>query len=82
MNTRHTASRVGRLCATLESTELALILWLAAFSTLTVLLAVIQPSLADWPLIAGPLLLTAVMVSLLQFVLVPRRVRCAGLASG
>lgn len=78
MNNQHTAKMTGRLCAVPESGKRALILWLAAFPTITLLLMILQPLLAGWPLAVRTLLLTAIMVPTLQFVLVPRLMRWFG----
>ena len=51
---------------------MAVVIWLAIYPTITVLLALIGPHTADWPLPLRTLVLTAIAVPLMVFVLLPR----------
>jgi len=55
--------------------KLAVITWIGVYPVITVLLAVIGPATATWPLPLRTLLLTAVMVPILIWVVMPRLTR-------
>jgi len=54
---------------------MAFVTWLAIYPTITVLLALAGPTLQEMPLPLRTLLLTAVLVPLMNFVLVPALVK-------
>jgi antibiotic biosynthesis monooxygenase (ABM) superfamily enzyme len=51
--------------------KLAILVWLAIFPALTLLLWLIGPEIRDWPLALRTLALTAVLVPVMVFVLLP-----------
>jgi uncharacterized protein len=55
--------------------KLALITWLGAYGVITLILAVLGPAIAAWPLPARTLLLSALMVPTLTWVIVPALAR-------
>jgi antibiotic biosynthesis monooxygenase (ABM) superfamily enzyme len=51
--------------------KLALLTWAAAYTVITLILAVLGPAMAAWPLPLRTLLLSAVMVAALTWVVIP-----------
>jgi antibiotic biosynthesis monooxygenase (ABM) superfamily enzyme len=50
---------------------MAIVVWLAIYPTLTVILWVAGPTIRNWPLAVRTLALTAVIVPIMVFVLLP-----------
>ena len=59
-------------CAPPPRHRMAVIVWLAIYPTITLLLALGGPAIAEWPLPLRTLALTMVAVPLMVFVLLPR----------
>jgi uncharacterized protein len=55
--------------------KLALITWLGAYGVITLILEVLGPAIAGWPLPARTLLISALMVPTLTWVIVPALAR-------
>jgi antibiotic biosynthesis monooxygenase (ABM) superfamily enzyme len=55
--------------------KLALVTWLGAYALITLVLAVLGPAMASWPLPLRTLLLSTVMVSALTWLVVPTLTR-------
>jgi len=55
--------------------KLALLTWVGAYAAITVLLAVLGPAIASWPLMVRTLVLSAAMVAALTWVIMPRLTR-------
>jgi antibiotic biosynthesis monooxygenase (ABM) superfamily enzyme len=55
----------------LERWKLAVLIWLAIYPSLTLLLWLVGPKIGSWPLPMRTLALTAVLVPLMVFVLIP-----------
>jgi antibiotic biosynthesis monooxygenase (ABM) superfamily enzyme len=55
--------------------KLALLTWVSAYALLTLLLALLGPAIASWPLAARTLLVSFVMVGTLTWVIMPRVTR-------
>ena len=55
--------------------KLALLTWVAAYALITTFLAVLGPTIADWPLALRTLVLSATMVAALTWVIMPRLTR-------
>ena len=55
--------------------KLALLTWVAAYALITSFLAVLGPTIADWPLAIRTLVLSATMVAALTWVIMPRLTR-------
>jgi antibiotic biosynthesis monooxygenase (ABM) superfamily enzyme len=58
--------------------KLALLTWLSAYAVITLLLAVLGPTMASWPLVLRTLLLSASMVVTLTWVVMPHLTRLLG----
>ena len=58
--------------------KLALVTWVAAYALITTFLAVLGPTIADWPLALRTLVLSATMVAALTWVIMPRLTRLLG----
>ena len=55
--------------------KLALLTWAAAYSVITLMLAVLGPAMASWPLALRTLLLSMTMVVALTWLIMPRLTR-------
>jgi antibiotic biosynthesis monooxygenase (ABM) superfamily enzyme len=55
--------------------RLALLTWAAAYSVITLMLAVLGPAMASWPLALRTLLLSMTMVVALTWLIMPRLTR-------
>jgi antibiotic biosynthesis monooxygenase (ABM) superfamily enzyme len=64
------ASRPGR-----QRWKLALVTWPAAYGVITVALALLDSSIASWPLALRTLVMSAVMVTSLTWLIMPSLVR-------
>jgi antibiotic biosynthesis monooxygenase (ABM) superfamily enzyme len=58
--------------------KLALLTWVAAYAVITLLLSVLGPTMASWPLALRTLLLSAAMVVALTWLVMPRLTRLFG----
>ena len=58
--------------------KLALLTWVSAYAVITVLLALLGPTIASWPLVLRTLLISAAMVITLTWVVMPRLTRIFG----
>ncbi len=58
--------------------RMAVVIWLAIYPTITLLLALSGPFIADWPLPLRTFVLTAIAVPLMVFVLLPQLQRALG----
>jgi antibiotic biosynthesis monooxygenase (ABM) superfamily enzyme len=58
--------------------KLALLTWVAAYAVITLLLSVLGPTMASWPLALRTLLLSMAMVAALTWVVMPRLTRLFG----
>jgi uncharacterized protein len=58
--------------------KLALLTWAAAYAVITLLLDVLGPTMASWPLLLRTLVLSATMVTALTWVIMPRLTRLFG----
>jgi hypothetical protein len=58
--------------------KLALLTWVAAYAVITLLLALLGPTMASWPLALRTLLLSVTMVAALTWVVMPRLTRLFG----
>jgi antibiotic biosynthesis monooxygenase (ABM) superfamily enzyme len=58
--------------------KLALLTWVSAYAVITVLLALLGPTMASWPLVLRTLLLSVTMVVTLTWVVMPRLTRLFG----
>ena len=72
------ATRPVATAATPPRYKLALLTWVAAYSVITLLLAVFGPAMASWPLAVRTLALSVVMVGTLTWVVMPRLTRLFG----
>ena len=52
--------------------KLALLTWVAAYALITAFLALLGPTIADWPLAVRTLVLSVTMVAALTWVIMPR----------
>jgi len=55
--------------------KLALLTWVAAYALITTFLALLGPTIADWPLTVRTLVLSVTMVAALTWVIMPRLTR-------
>jgi antibiotic biosynthesis monooxygenase (ABM) superfamily enzyme len=55
--------------------KLALLTWAAAYSVITLMLAVLGPAMASWPLALRTLILSVTMVVALTWLIMPRLTR-------
>ena len=55
--------------------KLALLTWVAAYALITTFLALLGPTIADWPLALRTLVLSMTMVGALTWVIMPRVTR-------
>jgi antibiotic biosynthesis monooxygenase (ABM) superfamily enzyme len=55
--------------------KLALLTWVGAYTVITVILAVLGPAMATWPLVLKTLLLSVLMVLSLTWVVIPSLTR-------
>jgi uncharacterized protein len=55
--------------------KLALLTWAGAYATITLILAVLGPTMAPWPLPLRTLLLSALMVTVLTWLVMPSLTR-------
>ena len=55
--------------------KLALLTWIAAYALITTFLALLGPTIAEWPLAVRTLVLSATMVAALTWVIMPRLTR-------
>jgi len=55
--------------------KLALLTWVAAYALITTFLALLGPTIADWPLAVRTLVLSMTMVAALTWVIMPRLTR-------
>jgi uncharacterized protein len=55
--------------------KLAVLTWAAAYGVITVLLALLGPAIASWPLVLRTLVLSVTMVMALTWVIMPRLTR-------
>jgi antibiotic biosynthesis monooxygenase (ABM) superfamily enzyme len=58
--------------------KLALLTWAGAYSVITLLLALLGPTIAAWPLVLRTFLISAAMVITLTWVVMPRLTRIFG----
>jgi antibiotic biosynthesis monooxygenase (ABM) superfamily enzyme len=58
--------------------KLALLTWVGAYTVITLLLALVGPTMASWPLVLRTLLLSVVMVVALTWIVMPRLTRLFG----
>jgi antibiotic biosynthesis monooxygenase (ABM) superfamily enzyme len=58
--------------------KLALLTWVGAYTVITLLLALLGPQIASWPLVLRTLLLSVVMVVALTWIVMPRLTRLFG----
>jgi antibiotic biosynthesis monooxygenase (ABM) superfamily enzyme len=56
---------------TMKAHRVAVVVWLAIYATITLLLAILGPQIATWPLPLRTLVLTGIAVPLMVFVLLP-----------
>ena len=56
----------------------ALLTWVAAYPVITVILAVLGPEIARWPLALRTLVISVLMVGALTWVIMPALMRVAG----
>jgi antibiotic biosynthesis monooxygenase (ABM) superfamily enzyme len=68
-----TASR--RAAGAAPRYKLALLTWVAAYALITTFLALLGPTIADWPLALRTLVLSVTMVAALTWVIMPRLVK-------
>ena len=55
--------------------KLALLTWIAAYALITTFLALLGPTIGDWPLALRTLVLSVTMVAALTWVIMPRLTR-------
>jgi antibiotic biosynthesis monooxygenase (ABM) superfamily enzyme len=55
--------------------KLALLTWIGAYSLITAFLALLGPTMASWPLALRTLVLSATMVAVLTWLIMPRLTR-------
>jgi antibiotic biosynthesis monooxygenase (ABM) superfamily enzyme len=75
---RHHTGReapVARPSAAPPRYKLALVTWVGAYMLITVLLALLGPAIASWPLALRTLVLSVTMVAALTWVVMPRLTR-------
>jgi antibiotic biosynthesis monooxygenase (ABM) superfamily enzyme len=58
--------------------KLAVLTWAGAYAVITVLLALLGPAIASWPLVLRTLVLSVTMVAALTWVIMPRLTRLFG----
>lgn len=58
--------------------KLALLTWAGAYTVITLLLALVGPAIASWPLVLRTLLLSVTMVASLTWLIMPRLTRLFG----
>ena len=70
------AARSGRSAAGAAARfKVALLTWVAAYTTITAVLALLGPTIAGWPLALRTLVLSVSMVATLTWVIMPRLTR-------
>jgi uncharacterized protein len=58
--------------------KLAVLMWAGAYAVITLLLAVLGPAMASWPLMIRTLVLSVTMVVALTWLIMPRLTRLFG----
>jgi antibiotic biosynthesis monooxygenase (ABM) superfamily enzyme len=58
--------------------KLALLTWAGAYAVITLVLALLGPAIASWPLVLRTLVISAAMVAALTWVIMPRLTRLFG----
>ena len=74
----HPSTEVGTRPAAPSRFKLAVLTWAGAYGVITLLLALLGPAIASWPLVLRTLVLSVTMIVALTWVIMPRLTRLFG----
>jgi uncharacterized protein len=74
----HPSTEVGTRSVAPSRCKLAVLTWAGAYGVITLLLALLGPAIASWPLVLRTLVLSVAMVVALTWVIMPRLTRLFG----